>query len=154
MRTGFIFLISLFILASCGEKSKEADKLPGKAPEPKSLAEAEANWKDYDGIGPVAAFSLPETVDDEMATKGKEIFDAKCTACHKPTEKSIGPAPKGIMEKRNPSWVMNMILNPTEMTQKDPLAKQLLIEFNMSPMANQNLTEEDARAVLEYFRTL
>ena len=47
-----------------------------------------------------------------------------------------------------------MILNPEEMTQKDPLAKELLIEFNGSPMANQGLTKEDARAVLEYFRTL
>lgn len=37
---------------------------------------------------------------------------------------------------------------------KDPLAKELLIEFNGSPMANQNLSQEDARAVLEYFRTL
>ena len=40
------------------------------------------------------------------------------------------------------------------MTQKDPLAKQLLIEFNGSPMANQGLTEEEARSILEYFRTL
>ena len=47
-----------------------------------------------------------------------------------------------------------MILNPNEMVQKDPLAKDLLIEFNGSPMADQSLTQEDARAVLEYFRTL
>jgi hypothetical protein len=40
------------------------------------------------------------------------------------------------------------------MVQKDPMAKKLLMEFNGSPMANQNLTEDDARAVLEYFRTL
>jgi hypothetical protein len=49
---------------------------------------------------------------------------------------------------------MNMILDPEDMIQKDPLAKALLIEFNGSPMANQNLTEEEARQVLEYFRTL
>jgi len=48
---------------------------------------------------------------------------------------------------------MNMILNPDEMVQKDPIAKALLAEY-LSPMANQNLTEEQARAVLEYFRTL
>jgi hypothetical protein len=49
---------------------------------------------------------------------------------------------------------MNMILDPEGMVTNDPLAKSLLIEFNGSPMANQNLTEEEARAVLEYFRTL
>jgi cytochrome c len=49
---------------------------------------------------------------------------------------------------------MNMILNPDQMVKEDPLAKDLLIEFNGSPMANQGLNEEQARAVLEYFRTL
>ena len=47
-----------------------------------------------------------------------------------------------------------MILNPEKMIQNDPLAKELLTEFNGAPMANQNLTMEEARAVLEYFRTL
>ena len=75
-------------------------------------------------------------------------------ACHKPDKKFIGPAPTGIFKRRTPEWIMNMILNPEEMTQKDPLAKALLVEFNGSPMANQNLTEEEARQVLEYFRTL
>ena len=66
----------------------------------------------------------------------------------------MGPAPKGIMSRRNPEWVMNMILDPEGMVKNDPLAKALLMEFNGAPMANQNLSEEDARAVLEYFRTL
>jgi len=48
---------------------------------------------------------------------------------------------------------MNMILNPEEMIQKDPIAKQLLIDSNGAPMANQNLTEDEARSILEYFRT-
>ena len=73
---------------------------------------------------------------------------------HKPTKKFIGPAPKGILERRSPEWVMNMILNPEEMIANDPIAKQLLAEANGSPMANQHLTEEQARAVLEYFRTI
>ena len=51
-------------------------------------------------------------------------------------------------------WVMNMILAPDKMVKEDPIAKKLLQEFNGSPMANQNLTEDEARAVLEYFRTL
>jgi hypothetical protein len=49
---------------------------------------------------------------------------------------------------------MNMILNPDGMVKEDPVAKQLLMEYNGTPMANQNLTKEEARAVLEYFRTL
>jgi hypothetical protein len=47
---------------------------------------------------------------------------------------------------------MNMILNPMEMVERHPVAKQLLAE-HMTFMANQNLTVDDARAVLEYLRT-
>lgn len=106
------------------------------------------------GIGPITSVTLPSEIDQTMATKGADVFKKMCTACHRPDKKFIGPAPKDILKRRTPEWVMNMILNPEEMTQKDPLAKALLIEFNGSPMANQNLSEEDARAVLEYFRTL
>ena len=49
---------------------------------------------------------------------------------------------------------MNMILNPQEMVEKDRCAKDLLVEFNGAAMANQNLTREQARDILEYFRTL
>src|SRR5690554_6288841 len=49
---------------------------------------------------------------------------------------------------------MNMIINPDKMVQEDPLAKDLLIEFNGSPMSNQGITEDESRAILEYIRTL
>lgn len=106
------------------------------------------------GVGPIKTITLQEPIDKALAEKGQEIFKNMCTACHKPTKRFIGPAPKGILERRTPEWVMNMILDPEGMLAKDPLAGELLKEFNGAPMANQNLTEEEARAVLEYFRTL
>ncbi len=48
---------------------------------------------------------------------------------------------------------MNMILNPEQMVAEDPIAKDLLKEY-LSPMANQSLTEDEARKILEYFRTI
>lgn len=108
------------------------------------------------GIGPVKTVNPPlaATPDQALAEKGKELFKLNCTACHKPTKKFIGPAPKGILERRAPEWVLNMILNPEGMIAEDPIAKQLLAEANGAPMANQHLTEEQARAILEYFRTI
>lgn len=154
---GILFLPML--IAACGSEDNASSEVtePPKSmisAEPQSLAEAEEGWETNFGIGPVKEFELPAEVDQALAASGKEVYDAKCTACHKPTKQFIGPAPKGILENRTPAWVMNMILNPEEMVAKDPIAKQLLIKFNGSPMANQNLTEEEARAVLEYFRTL
>ena len=46
---------------------------------------------------------------------------------------------------------MNMMLNPMEMTQKDSLAKELLAIY-YSQMLDNNLTEEEARSVLEFLR--
>ncbi|NOZ45963.1 MAG: cytochrome c [Chlorobi bacterium] len=106
------------------------------------------------GFGPITEVNLTDEINQDLVSRGKTIYDAKCTACHKPTEKFIGPAPKGIFERRNPVWIMNMILNPDKMIIENKLAKKLLMEFNGAPMANQNLTEDEARAILEYFRTL
>jgi mono/diheme cytochrome c family protein len=106
------------------------------------------------GVGPIKSVKLDSEINQAMVTHGADVYKRMCTACHKPTKKFIGPSPQNILERRTPEWVMNMILNPEEMIKKDALAKELLIEFNGSPMANQNLSEEDARAVLEYFRTL
>jgi len=106
------------------------------------------------GVGPVKSITIPETIDQTLAAEGLDLYEKNCTACHKPNKKHIGPAPKDILSRRTPEWVMNMIINPDKMVQEDPLAKDLLIEFNGSPMSNQGITEDEARAILEYFRTL
>lgn len=160
-----LLLLSLIVL-SCGgkeEKKKEGfsvERQKSQTEQPKSETEApttkaseriELNNK---GVGPITDLTLNDEIDQEMATKGEEIYNQMCLACHRVGKKFIGPAPDKILERRSPEWVMNMILNPEGMVKEDPLAKDLLIEFNGSPMANQSLTEEQARAVLEYFRTL
>ena len=106
------------------------------------------------GIGPIKSIELTATINSSMAEEGKLLFKNKCSSCHRVNRKFIGPNPTGILDRRSPEWVMNMIMNPEEMVQKDPIAKELLIKFNGSPMANQNLNKEETRAVLEYFRTL
>ncbi len=62
--------------------------------------------------------SFDENIDQEMADKGAAAFKQKCTACHKPNAKLIGPGMNGIYERRSPEWVMNILLNPTEMLKK------------------------------------
>lgn len=155
----FIGFIALSLTACGGDDGSKDNESGGYVP-PAAKAKTEAkgaadNAMDNIGVGPItAAITLGDTIDEAMATTGKEVYEAKCTACHKIDKKFIGPSPAGIMERRNPTWVMNMILDPETMVKEDPLARALLIEYNGSPMANQSLTEEEARAVVEFFRTL
>jgi len=161
----FLTLIITLLALSCGggeEKKEEKTKVQLKRQTTTKKAETKTtNTKASEtidltnkGVGPITSLTLDATVDQAMATKGKEVFDKMCTACHRVGKKFIGPAPDGIIERRTPEWIMNMILDPEGMVKNDPLARNLLIEFNGSPMANQSLTEEEARSVLEYFRTL
>ncbi len=106
------------------------------------------------GVGPIKSLTLDAEIDEALVKNGEEVYNQLCLACHRVGKKFIGPAPNGILERRSPEWVMNMILDPENMVKEDPLAKDLLTEFNGAPMANQGLTEDQARAVLEYFRTL
>ena len=102
------------------------------------------------GIGPVTKVDLGE-IDQAKAAKGKQHFDTKCSACHKFEEKVVGPPLAGITERRSPEWIMNMILNPVEMTQKDPAAKDLLAE-HLTQMTFQDVSDDQAKQILEYLR--
>ncbi|TXK73987.1 c-type cytochrome [Mesonia sp. HuA40] len=164
LKLSVLMLAFAGILVSCGgdnKKEEKKEKITLNQAEPakkeKKADKVPASKRvdlDNKGVGPISSIDLPADIDQAMAAKGKEVYEKMCTACHKVDKRFIGPAPKGILERRSPEWVMNMILVPERMVREDPLAKDLLIEFNGSPMANQGLTEEEARQVMEYFRTL
>jgi len=107
---------------------------------------------DDKGVGPISEIVLTE-IDDALVSSGKELFETKCSACHKVEKRFVGPAIRGVIERRSPEWIMNMILDPDKMVKENKVAKDLLAEY-LSPMANQSLTQDETRAILEYFRTL
>ncbi|GAA4304110.1 cytochrome c [Compostibacter hankyongensis] len=91
-------------------------------------------------------------LDAALAKKGKDLFQTKCAICHKPTdERLIGPGLKNITNIRTPQWILNMMSDPTKMTQEDPIAKALLDEFK-TQMTFQGVNEEECRAILEFLR--
>jgi mono/diheme cytochrome c family protein len=156
-------ILLIATLISCGGGDEKKEKKQVKIGGPKTEVAKKATPKkvtgatidlNNKGVGPIKNIDLHEEIDQVMVAKGIELYKFKCSACHKADKKFIGPAPTGIMERRSPEWIMNMILDPEQMVAKDPIAKALLMEFNGSPMANQSLTEAEARSILEYFRTL
>ena len=93
-------------------------------------------------------------VNTQMSNSGEKLFNQLCTSCHIINEDYIGPAMSGILERRSPEWIMNMILNPIQMLEEDSIAIELLERYNFEYMYNQNLLEEEAREILEYFRII
>lgn|SRR5690554_320400 len=105
------------------------------------------------GIGPITEVITAAGTDAAMIKKGEDIFVMNCSACHKVGERYIGPDVQDIIDRRSATYMMNMILNPDEMVKKHPEARKVLAEF-LAPMPNQNLSQEDARAVVEYLVSL
>ncbi len=143
------------IMVSCGggEASNDAGT-EAPAAEKEKKEEVVSDPMSNKGVGPITEVTLADAIDETMAAAGKALYEGKCTACHKLDKKFIGPSPVGVLERRTPEWIMNMILDPEGMVKNDPDARKLLMEYNGAPMANQSLTEDEARSILEYFRTI
>lgn len=104
------------------------------------------------GIGPVTEVVEVGQLDPAMAQTGEEIFAVKCSSCHKIDERYVGPALGEIAQQRSATFIMNMILNPKEMYERHPETKTLLAEY-LSFMPDQNVTPDEARAIVEYLRS-
>lgn len=154
------------LLISCGgkeekknegfsvDRTKSTEEVKTPEPAKNDVPASQRITLDNKGVGQIKDVTLDSEINTEMAAAGAELFKTNCTACHKTDKRFIGPKMEGILDRRSPEWVMNMILDPKLMTEEDQCAKDLLVEFNGAAMANQNLTVEQTRSLLEYFRTL
>ncbi len=160
MRKIFTLIGICAMTVSCGEKKEEKKEGGFEMNRTKKEVKVETKTEtvpvdlNNKGIGPITSLEFEPEIDSDLAAAGEAKFNAICTACHMANQRMIGPALAGVYERRSPEWVMNMILNPDVMIKEDPIAQALLIEYNNAIMLNQNLSEEDARAVAEYLRTL
>jgi mono/diheme cytochrome c family protein len=138
---------ALIFMTSCGNNEKKIDE---STETPQSMIQ-DAPKDDGQGIGKFKNITLA-ALDAKLAETGKTVFEAKCSACHNPTDvKKVGPGLKGVTERRQPAWILNMITNPVEMTQKDPTAKDLLTT-HLTQMTFQDVSDDQAKQILEYLR--
>jgi len=122
------------------------------ANQPAQQAAVEYKYPNDNGIGPISNFS-PGPVDPKMVNEGKNIFNTKCIACHDLDQKKIGPPLRNITKTNTPAFIMNYLLNTTEMQKKDPILEKLVAQYKIL-MPDQQLTKEDAIATLDYFRSV
>lgn len=104
------------------------------------------------GVGKFTNVQLTHPLDEKMIAAGQNTYNVKCASCHKLSdEKLVGPGWKGVTDRRTPEWIMNFVTNTDEMIEKDTAAQRLL-EVCLVKMPNQNLSESDARNILEFMR--
>lgn len=164
-----------FLNISCADHKYENDKQPApdtseQPAEAKKPAEAKVQpeqtaqtskpapeksryqYPDDNGIGPIKNVTLGK-LDPKLVAKGKTIFNTKCVACHKLDSRLVGPPLRNITKKNTPEFIMNYLLNTSEMQKKDPILEKLVAEYKVI-MPDQQLSKNDARSVLEYFRSV
>lgn len=145
----------LFQVTGCGGDSGEGKK-KSNAQGQGSGVENTSGLSDFqleNGIGPVTEKLTLGEIDLARASKGEKSFNEKCASCHKLDERYVGPAQRDVLNRRTPEYIVNMIMNPDEMTKKHPEAKKMLAEY-MTAMPFQNVTKEEALDILEYFRSV
>jgi len=150
------FITISAIMTSCGggEEKKATAETTTTQEQPQSMVQDPASYDPKRGEGKYTAESLALTdkLDATMATAGETASGVKCGSCHKYTdEKLVGPGWKGVTTRRTPEWIMNFITNPDPMLDKDPEA-QAMLELCLVRMPNQNLSDDEARQILEFMR--
>lgn len=153
MKTPSVAVLLAMIAAACGGGGDAGGDAAGGAGAASTSGGSELTAEQLEkGIGPITSIALPAEIDADLVAQGEEIFTLKCSACHRLEMRYVAPQLGGVLERRTPEYVMNMILNPAEMVEKHPEVRKLLAEFAV-PMPAQNVTEAEARAVLEYIRS-
>lgn len=150
MKSLMILLSMVLIMYACGGGSNTASSDTNATSNEPATTETPAASSDGKGVGEIKEVALNDPLNPTMVEKGKAVYDLKCSACHKLTDQRVvGPGWKGVTERRQPVWILNMIMNTEAMLDKDPQAQKLLEEC-LTRMPNQNLSQEDARNVLEF----
>jgi len=142
-----ILIILAAVLAACApDKPKTTE---GTADKKSAVSELVDPTK---GIGQVKNVTLSNPLDEDRVQRGLDIYEMKCSACHKlDDQRVVGPGFHDITKRRKPEWIMNMITNVDVMLEKDEEAQKLL-ELCLMRMPNQNVSIGDARDILEFMR--
>lgn len=154
--TWLVLMLSVGFLAFCqsretGTPSSSGTEEAAVAGLPAGSGPVDSSRQADKGIGPVTELKLGP-VDAKLAAQGRELFVPNCGGCHGFDRDMTGPSLRGVLDRRTPEFVMNMVLNTAEMEQKNETIRALIKKFN-EPMPHPFITDAQARAILEYLRT-
>ena len=147
-----VILLTVFLIGSCGG-GKTNSESNNTINQQTTSTPTQSGYDPNRGEGKFNESNVQAgPLDVTMAETGKAIAATKCNSCHKQSdEKLVGPGWKGVTERRRLAWIMNFITNPDPMIDKDP-ELQSQLEICLVRMPNQNLSDNEARSIVEYMR--
>lgn len=99
-------------------------------------------------------FSLLFTLQSNAQIDGELLFKQKCRACHSIDKTLVGPALKGVEERRDSTWIFDFINGSSSMIENgDPIAIELFQQYNQIIMPDQQLEHEEIKSILSYIST-
>lgn len=144
-KTLLTMALPLLMLWGCGDGAKQRFE---EAETDESTFEQQAETHGTK----VETVELTTPLDAAMVKQGEEIYDLKCSSCHRLSdERLVGPGWMDVTKRREPTWIMNMITNVDMMLAEDAEAQKML-EQCLVRMPNQNISQAESRSLLEFMR--
>lgn len=150
----FAIILALPLAAGCGAQGESQQSSAPVATSSATATTAATSSKPTTipsnlDSGPRAS---EEPRDEARSEVGEKLFSNKgCTACHAFGKKMSGPDMAGVTMRRTSKWMEQQILHPDLMVKQDPVARAMFAQFALA-MPKQGLTQEEARAVIEYLK--
>lgn len=96
-------------------------------------------------VAPAAAQGSPQ---------GAQLFNQRCASCHTMGQGDrVGPDLLGVLDRREQTWVANFIADPSKVIDAgDPVANELLKQFNGVRMPAQQLNDTEREALFSYLQ--
>lgn len=113
-------------------------------------------------IGAIAIMTIAScaTPEEQLKTErtfdiGRELFNAKCAACHTLNDKwKLGPSLKGVVKRNGGNWVERFIRDSEGMIKSgDNKAVKVFNKFNKMPMPKFSMTDKEMQALLIYIQS-
>ena len=96
-------------------------------------------------------FSQEDVIDPAIIASGEKLYNSNCTQCHAINEAVIGPALRGIEERRERPWLISWIKNSQKVIESgDEYAVALYAKYKKTAMPSYPFSDEEIISVLEY----
>jgi len=96
-------------------------------------------------------FSQENVIDPAIIASGEKLYNSNCTQCHAINEVVIGPALRGIEERRERPWLISWIKNSQKVIESgDEYAVALYAKYKKTAMPSYPFSDEEIISVLEY----